>query len=210
MRAMAKRVQNLRNKKISDVPADDLIKKKRRASIELSGGETQDEHDEQVDHSSAQPPQPKLSVSDVPSIEVKEAKVFNLPSPNGDDKADLKQFEELEKAIMTSCNDNNISPTDKTSRDSGVSDGSTPDQEPISTSIRNPSDPLPQAPVKAEIVTNEIEPELETNASNSRVKPPPYHIAAQMSRHANDFQLERKSSFMSDVTMESISGIFIN
>ena len=208
MRAMAKRVQNLRNKKISDVPADDLIKKKRRASIELSGGETQDEHDEQVDHSSAQPPQPKLSVSDVPSIEVKEAKVFNLPSPNGDDKADLKQFEELEKAIMTSCNDNNISPTDKTSRDSGVSDGSTPDQEPISTSIRNPSDPLPQAPVKAEIVTNEIEPELETNASSSRVKPPPYHIAAQMSRHANDFQLERKSSFMSDVTMESISGIF--
>ena len=103
----------------------------------------------------------------------------------------------------------NISPTDKTSRDSGVSDGSTPDQEPISTSssIRNPSDPLPQAPVKAEIVTNEIEPELETNGSN-RVKPPPYHIAAQMSRHANDFQLERKSSFMSDVTMESISGTY--
>ena len=37
MRAMAKRVQNLRNKKSGgEVPADDLTKKKRRASIEIS------------------------------------------------------------------------------------------------------------------------------------------------------------------------------
>ena len=39
MRAMAKRVQNLRNKKSSTgdgIPADDLQKKKRRASIEIS------------------------------------------------------------------------------------------------------------------------------------------------------------------------------
>ena len=205
MRAMAKRVQNLRSKKINDAPADDLIKKKRRASVELSGGETQD--DEQVDNSVAMAAQqPKLSVSDVPSIEVKEAKVFNLPSPTTEEK-DLRQFEELEKAIIMN---ENISPTDKTSRDSGVSDGSSPDQEPISSSSngssRNPSDPLPQAPVKAEIVTNEIEPELENNGNNRVSKPPPYHIAAQMSRHANDFQLERKSSFMSDVTMDSISG----
>ena len=63
-------------------------------------------------------------------------------------------------------------------------------------STRNPSDPLPQAPVKADLYTNEVTEEK---------KPPPYHIAAQMSRHANEFQtLERKSSFMSE--MESISG----
>merc|ERR1739848_506713 len=127
---------------------------------------------------------------------------------------ELQQLEELEKAICaTTVQDS----PDKTSRDSGVSDGSSPDQEPANTAVlpgnnfggtngtntasRNPSDPLPKAPVKAEVVTNELD-----NTEDSR-KPPPYHIAAQMSRHANGFQaLERKSSFMSDATMESISG----
>ena len=68
MRAMAKRVQNLRNKKISEVPADDLQqKKKRRASIEISNEANTGEEFHQ-----------ELSVSDKPSIEVKEAKVFNI------------------------------------------------------------------------------------------------------------------------------------
>ena len=160
-------------------------------------------------------------MSDTPTIEVKEAKVFNLPSPSpheppqqiyippgppmmvptanievpNDEMCELQQFEELEKAICaTTVQDS----PDKTSRDSGVSDGSSPDQEPANpavpsnnfggtngtnTAIRNPSDPLPKAPVKAEVVTNELD-----NTEDSR-KPPPYHIAAQMSRHANGFQV---------------------
>ena len=213
---MAKRVQNLRNKKISEVPADDLQqKKKRRASLEIPITEnnlvtSDDIITEKVTRdvtdkvTTREVTENKLSVSDTPSIEVKEAKVFNLPSPTSTEEKELKQFEELEKSILK--NQNETSSNDKTSRDSGVSDGSTPDQEPSST--RNPCDPLPQAPVKAELVTNELEEEeiLLDPTEDSR-KPPPYHIAAQMSRHANDFQiLERKSSFMSDVTMESISG----
>ena len=195
MRAMAKRVQNLRNKKVSDTPADDLQqKKKRRVSLEITNPELINALEKEAN---------ELSVSDVPSMEVKEAKVLNMPHevgpPPSEDK-ELEHFEEMEKAMMAS----NESP-DKTSRDSGVSDGSLPDQE-VNHNVtasqtgngnsRHPCDPLPQAPVKAEVVTNELD-----------QQPPPYHIAAQMSRHPNGFQtLERKSSFTSDATMESISG----
>ena len=176
-------------------------------------------------------------MSDTPTVEVKEAKVFNLPSPPpssqqqiqpnympesiaasmamprppSDEMTELQQFEELEKAIVASneVSDIQLSSPDKTSRDSGVSDGSSPIQEPTnsvltningvtgngnglggngfggtgSTASRNPSDPLPKAPVKAEVVTNEID------ALEDSRKPPPYHIAAQMSRHANGFQV---------------------
>ena len=54
----------------------------------------------------------------------------------------------------------------------------------INTASRNPSDPLPKAPVKAEVITNEVD------AVEDSRKPPPYHIAAQMSRHANGFQVQ--------------------
>ena len=156
---MAKRVQNLRNKKISEMPADDLQqKKKRRASLEITispnDNEPTETDAETAEDNTNEPPEVaenQLSVSDTPSIEVKEAKVFNLPSPTATTPEDkeLKQFEELEQSIK-----NEVSNGDKTSRDSGVSDGSTPDHEPSST--RNPSDPLPQAPVKAELTTNEL------------------------------------------------------
>lgn len=205
MRAMAKRVQNLRNKKISEVPADDLMqKKKRRASLEISceaaSNKDLSSADEQQRHHTGE-----LSVSDTPSLEVREAKVFSLPSPTSEDK-ELKSFEELEKSVMVSSDPEPIpaNSPDKTSRDSGVSDGSTPDQlfEQPQISTRNPSDPLPQAPVKAEVVTNVLEPGDQVDK-----KPPPYHIAAQMSRHAGDFSqnqtLERKSSFMSEASMSS-------
>jgi Leucine-rich repeat (LRR) protein len=222
MRAMAKRVQNLRNKKVhsggggDQVPADDLMqqKKRRRASLEISND--QDHHVQAGE---------QLSVSDSPSVEVKEAKVFNLPSPTSAEVNELKQFEDFEQAILGGEDSSNCNVAvhqgspDKTSRDSGVitpSDASTSDQDPGgpgSITCRNPSDPLPQAPVKAEIVTNELldnNGEAANNSDNNvnlnNKKPPPYHIAAQMSKHANDFQnLERKSSFMSDATLESIS-----
>ena len=225
MRAMAKRVQNLRNKKVSEVPADDLQqKKKRRASIDLSNeaavpssapiNANNNINGERVVAAEEFQHHQELSVSDKPSIEVKEAKVFNI-------EPELEQVPTLAGAPLPQqdviVNGGGVVPAlpaavieagvlnDKTSRDSGVSDsGSTPDhdQQPGSLgSTRNPSDPLPQAPVKADLYTNEIVNEVE----NNKHKPPPYHIAAQMSRHANNFQtLERKSSFMSE--MESISG----
>ena len=116
-------------------------KNKRKASIEVSN-ETSNEEFHQ-----------ELSVSDKPSVEVKEAKVFNL-------EPELEQVESVPDPAGAN---------DKTSRDSGVSDsGSTPAHEPGSiVSTRNPSDPLPQAPVKADLYTNEIIEEK---------KPPPYHI----------------------------------
>ena len=189
-------------------------------------------------------------------MEVKEAKVFNLPTPSqppqpmvhippvpnhgqmvpnhgplvpnhgqvvpnhgqvvpnhgtmevgSDDMNELQQFEELEKTIAMAVQDSRHEQTspDKTSRDSGVSDGSSPspNQDPVNTVVsginggvsgisvsgintasRNPSDPLPKAPVKAEVITNEVD-----SIEDSR-KPPPYHIAAQMSRHANGFQVQ--------------------
>ena len=223
MRAMAKRVQNLRNKKVSDVPADDLQqKKKRRASIDLSNeaatasNNVNNVNGERVVGEEFQHHQ-ELSVSDKPSVEVKEAKVFNI-------EPELEQVSTLSGAQPFTPQDVIVNggvvpalpavavvveagvPNDKTSRDSGVSDsGSTPDQDQQPGSLgstRNPSDPLPQAPVKADLYTNEIVNEVENNKHKI---PPPYHIAAQMSRHANEFQtLERKSSFMSE--MESISG----
>lgn len=121
-------------------------------------------------------------------------------------------------------------------------------QNPVmATGSRRPSDPLPHAPVhqkitnmtpvKAEIVTNELDDEHKANFKGSATsQPPPYHIAAAMSKHANDFSnlhrpshsqepeehyyenqesihkrppqnasLERKASFLSDGTFESIS-----
>eukprot|EP00090_Calanus_glacialis_P017436 TRINITY_DN2715_c0_g1_i4.p1 TRINITY_DN2715_c0_g1~~TRINITY_DN2715_c0_g1_i4.p1 ORF type:complete len:1218 (-),score=253.04 TRINITY_DN2715_c0_g1_i4:69-3722(-) len=119
----------------------------------------------------------------------------------------------------------------------------------MATGSRRPSDPLPHAPVhqklanpnlapvKAEIVTNELDDEHKLNLKGSATnQPPPYHIAAAMSKHASDFSnlhrpshtqepeehyyenqesmnkrpaqsasLERKSSFLSDGTFESIS-----
>ena len=196
-----------------------------------------------------------MSVSDTPTVEVKEAKVFNLPTPSqppqpihippvpnhgqmvpnhgqvvpnhgqvvpnhgqvvpnhgtmevaSDDMNELQQFEELEKTIAMAVQDSRQEQTspDKTSRDSGVSDGSSPspNQDPvvsginggvasisvsgINTASRNPSDPLPKAPVKAEVITNEVD------AVEDSRKPPPYHIAAQMSRHANGFQVCKRS-----------------
>ena len=188
-------------------------------------------------------------------MEVKEAKVFNLPTPSqppqpihippvpnhgqmvpnhgqvvpnhgqvvpnhgqmvpnhgtnhgtmevaSDDMNELQHFEELEKTIAMAVQDSRQEQTspDKTSRDSGVSDGSSPspNQDPVNTVVsvsginggvagintasRNPSDPLPKAPVKAEVITNEVD------AVEDSRKPPPYHIAAQMSRHANGFQV---------------------
>ena len=187
-------------------------------------------------------------------MEVKEAKVFNLPTPPqppqpihippvpnhgqvvpnlgqmvpnhgqmvpnhgqvlpnhgtmevaSDDMNELQHFEELEKSIAMAVQDSRHEQTspDKTSRDSGVSDGSSPspNQDPVNTVVsginsgvagisvsgintasRNPSDPLPKAPVKAEVITNEVD------AADDSRKPPPYHIAAQMSRHANGFQV---------------------
>ena len=188
-----------------------------------------------------------MSVSDTPTVEVKEAKVFNLPTPSqppqpihippvpnhgqmvpnhgqvvpnhgqmvpnhgtmevaSDDMNELQHFEELEKTIAMAVQDSRHDQTspDKTSRDSGVSDGSSPspNQDPVNTVVsginggvagisvsgintasRNPSDPLPKAPVKAEVITNEVD------AVEDSRKPPPYHIAAQMSRHANGFQV---------------------
>ena len=209
-----------------------------------------------------------MSVSDTPTVEVKEAKVFNLPTPPqppqpihitpvpnhgqvipnhgqmvpnhgqmvpnhgqvvpnhgqavpnhgqmvpnhvtmevaSDDMNELQHFEELEKSIAMAVQDSRHEQTspDKTSRDSGVSDGSSPspNQDPVNTVVsginsgvagisvsgintasRNPSDPLPKAPVKAEVSTNEVD------AVEDSRKPPPYHIAAQMSRHANGFQV---------------------
>ena len=53
------------------------------------------------------------------------------------------------------------------------------------SSVRRPSDPLPQAPlppVKAEVVTTELD-----GGSVGPIRPPPYHIAAAMSKHAGDF-----------------------
>ena len=66
---------------------------------------------------------------------------------------------------------------------------------------RNPSDPLPQAPtmnqsyrnntsetmmpVKAEITTTELNDPHQTQQDKV---PPPYHIAASMSKHASDFK----------------------
>ena len=212
MRAMAKRVQNLRNKKISEAPADDLQqKKKRRASIDLSTEVDGNANDK--DFTSGQN-HAELSVSDKPSIEVKEAKVFNI-EPELEQQHQQQQQQHLHHHVVPQkelpplpplppTSSQVIEPlNDKISRDSGVSDSSTPDHEPVVNggpssivSTRNPSDPLPQAPVKADLYTNEVAEEK---------KPPPYHIAAQMSRHANEFQtLERKSSFMSE--MESISG----
>merc|ERR1719357_1644608 len=74
-------------------------------------------------------------------------------------------------------------------------------QNPVmATGSRRPSDPLPHAPVhqkitnmnlapvKAEIVTNELDDELKVNFKGSATsQPPPYHIAAAMSKHASDF-----------------------
>ena len=123
-----------------------------------------------------------------------------------DDMNELQHFEELEKSIAMAVQDSRHDQTspDKTSRDSGVSDGSSPspNQDPVNTVVsginggvsgisvsgintasRNPSDPLPKAPVKAEVITNEVD------AVEDSRKPPPYHIAAQMSRHANGFQV---------------------
>ena len=80
-------------------------------------------------------------------------------------------------------------------------------QQMVATGImsRNPSDPLPQAPsfsnslmkkdikmseemvmpVKAEIVTTELN---DSNQKQQDKVPPPYHIAASMSKHASDFK----------------------
>ena len=102
---------------------------------------------------------------------------------------------------------------DKNSRDSGIltpseigtNSGSrtSPEQDQIVISgmSRNPSDPLPQAPttssirnnstnemvmpVKAEIVTTELN---DPNQKQQEKVPPPYHIAASMSKHASDFK----------------------
>merc|ERR1719483_219259 len=131
-----------------------------------------------------------------------------------------------------------------------------PQQRPVSNlqntlmmgGSRRPSDPLPYAPehqtlsnpnlspVKAELVTNELDNDNIRNTIGSATShPPPYHIAAAMSKHAQDFSnlhrpshnqeeehyyenqdslhkkpgqsasLERQSSFLSDGTFESIS-----
>ena len=145
-------------------------------------------------------------------------------------KEELNQFEEIERAIMkndfnksevrnSSTDNNGFASTrrspDKHSRDSGIltpSEGGTnsgsrtsPEQEPpsiVSGMFRNPSDPLPQAPitsptknnipnemvlpVRAEIVTTELNDPHQNNQDKN--VPPPYHIAASMSKHASDFK----------------------
>ena len=147
------------------------------------------------------------------------------------EELELSQFEELERAILSnnfnkrnSSDINNMNAgnnrylstrmsPDKNSKDSGVitpSDAGTnsgsrtsPEQDPpsISGMSRNPSDPLPQAPVtnhsnrnnpgemvmpvKAEIVTTELN---DPHQTNQEKVPPPYHIAASMSKHASDFK----------------------
>ena len=106
---------------------------------------------------------------------------------------------------------NRMSP-DKYSRDSGIltpSEGGTNsgsrtspehDQLTVGSVSRNPSDPLPQAPsaspvkknlnnempllpVTAEIITTELN---DPNQMQQEKVPPPYHIAASMSKHASD------------------------
>ncbi|CAB4064871.1 Erbin,Protein lap4,Leucine-rich repeat-containing protein 1,Leucine-rich repeat-containing protein 7 [Lepeophtheirus salmonis] len=72
-------------------------------------------------------------------------------------------------------------------RDSGiVSEEITPDSEdhPSNNSIRKPSDPLPLAPTPSKF-NHELE-ELRTNVHSNK-RPPPYHIAAAMSKHASNF-----------------------
>ena len=173
------------------------------------------QHQQQVDHT----PSPMTEEKELKQFEVLEqtlqdgvsASVENILAMNLASTAKPVNQSPLQQQQQQA----NATSPDKTSRDSGIlssspDHGSTPDQDnnPMmimpptvttngnggvpSSTTRNPSDPLPQAPVKAEIVTNEIN-------DDPGKKPPPYHIAAQMSKHANDFQkLERKSSFMSD------------
>ena len=65
-----------------------------------------------------------------------------------------------------------------------------------SSSTRNPSDPLPKAP-------EPIRPEVKINEVDKAI-PPPYHIAASMSKHAGDFHaLERKNSVNSVTESET-------
>jgi erbb2-interacting protein len=143
------------------------------------------------------------------------------------EEIELSQFEELERAILsnkqTEIGNNRMESNkqiltrmspDKNSRDSGIltpsecgtNSGSRTspeqDQPVISSMSRNPSDPLPQAPVsnatrnnlhnemmvmpvKAEIVTTELN---DPNQKHQEMVPPPYHIAASMSKHASDFK----------------------
>ena len=76
-----------------------------------------------------------------------------------------------------------------------ISPGLTVQAAPQSTATpRRPSDPLPHAPlprqqpVKAELVTTELDDEPQNNPRNGlQQAPPPYHIAAARSKQASTF-----------------------
>jgi Leucine-rich repeat (LRR) protein len=228
MRAMAKRMQNLRQSgKEAGAPAQsstamDNQRKKSRSGRERSPS---------LNNASESEGEAGGAGIDL-GIRIREAKVSkphaspvlserHLMSVYREEKTikeqmELKQFEELERSLIISSPKTDLSAAnyqrqqqhplhnqpemrrspDKTSRDSGVitpSDGSvtSPENEqslppppPLPPPQgRKPSDPLPQAPppVRPEIATNELEPD------QAPKRPPPYHIAAALSKHAGDF-----------------------
>lgn len=244
MRAMAKRVQNMRNKKAmmssSEVPADVIQRKKNKEHRPRMQRKSSLDSAADHEHDMVEIKEAKVSKSNAsPVVSEKHIKSVFKEEQLVKEQYELAQFEELEKALEITSNKSSCAATntDKVSlRDSGVitpSEGETsPDQQenPMIVQSRNPSDPLPQAPpqssnskpVKAELVTNELD------TAGSKQRPPPYHIAAAMSKHASDFGaihrpseggeeheyenqgikgLERKSSFMSSDSsnLDSIS-----
>lgn len=203
MRAMAKRVQALRAKEShpnclhpphSPNPGGHGDRKRERRPSSSSS----------TDHTN-------INERDIP-IQIREAKVTKPQAanalPNGyhgeitnQYGKEKHQFQDLERSVRVS-NELNPSPsaqqvgtasvaTNKLkvaseggSRDSGVatpSEGSltSPDSDQCH---RNPSDPLPQRP-------EALQQSKETDSRSSRRPiPPPYHIAAALSKRAGDFQ----------------------
>jgi len=240
MRAMAKRVQNMRSGKeeISTSSSSRQRKASRRPS--------QEGQHQQVEHCQPDVRHHQMNGHAYPSIAaesvqrsyfgqtdladgipvaIKEAVVSKpqVPGPLASEKIcqdeknireqlELQQFEELERSLNISqpCQDSSSSPnerqekllaegrrvSDKSSRDSGVitpselsnnSPNETHRPSPSATAHlhqgRKPSDPLPAAP--------------SPSGQKQMMRPPPYHVAAAMSKRAADF------SHLSSTTMGS-------
>ena len=136
----------------------DVVQRKRN-------GVRRRESDEEVEIREAKVTKPTVTDQQLLSLFQEEKKAK--------EEIELQTFEDLERTLQTTEEEG---APDKHSRDSGVmtpSEGSRTSPEHSDT--RNPCDPLPPEP---EIKTNEVD----------KVKPPPYHIAASMSKHANNFQ----------------------
>ena len=188
MRAMAKRVQKMRSKS-QEPPVERKKNKERKESKEIPSSEDDNNVGIQIKEAKVTKPHasPILSERRLMSVYQDEKSIR--------EQMELKQFEDLERSLNINIPNDNIkepqtngngvrkSP-DKSSRDSGVitpSDCSVTspetEQHPNANFVahRKQSDPLPVAPICSQ------------DPPGVKSQPPPYHIAAEFSKQAKNF-----------------------